>query len=265
MPVVPVGSHSVYYEEYGAGHPLVLIAGLSHSRLVWWKQIEQLSRRYRVITPDNRDAGDSAPGTGPYSIADMASDMKGLIQHLDLGPVYLLGWSMGGYISLEMSLRYPGCVDKLILVATSAGGPSHIPPTPEMTTALFPRENENIEALLQRINPILAGPGYMESHPEDLEQMISHGRAKTMSRKSFQRQFAAITSWKGVSDRLDQITIPALVVHGNTDPLVPYPNGRYLASHIKGAKFLTYQNVGHLLPVEATERFNTDIMEFFGN
>jgi pimeloyl-ACP methyl ester carboxylesterase len=105
----------------------------------------------------------------------------------------------------------------------------------------------------------------MESHPEDLEQMISHGLAKTMSRKSFQRQFTAITSWKGVGDRLDQITIPALIVHGDTDPLVPYPNGQYLASHIKGAKFLTYHKVGHLLPVEATERFNADVMEFLGN
>lgn len=53
MPIVPVGSHSVYYEEYGAGHPLVLIAGLSHSRLVYWKQIEQFSCGYRVITSDN--------------------------------------------------------------------------------------------------------------------------------------------------------------------------------------------------------------------
>jgi 3-oxoadipate enol-lactonase len=265
MPVVPVGSHSVYYEEYGAGHPLVLIAGLSHSRLVWWKQIEQLSSRYRVITPDNRDAGDSAPGKGLYSIADMASDMKGLIQHLDLGPVYLMGWSMGGFISQEISLRYPGTVEKLVLVATSAGGHTHTPPTSEIAAAILPREHENIEALLRRINPILAGPGYMDSHPEDLKQMISQGLAKPMSSKSFQRQYAAIASWKGASDRLDQITIPTLVVHGVTDPLVPYPNGRYLAEHIKGAKFLTYPNVGHLLPVEATARFNRDVMEFLDN
>lgn len=262
MPAVQVGDHRVYYEEYGTGNPLVLVAGLSHSRLVWWKQIEPLSRRYRVIALDNRDAGDSALGTGPYSIADMASDTAGLIQHLHLGPIYLMGWSMGGFISLELTLRHPELVKKLVLVATSAGGDTHTPPTAEMTAALFPRKNENVETLLARINPILAGPGYMQSHPEDLEQMIIHGREKTMSFKSFQRQYAAISSWKGVSERLNQITIPTLVVHGDADPLVRYPNGQYLASHIKNVRFPTYANVGHLLPIEATERFNRDVLEF---
>jgi 3-oxoadipate enol-lactonase len=264
MPIISVGTHRVFYEEYGTGHPLVLVAGLSHSRLVWWKQIRPLANRYRVITLDNRDAGDSAQGTEPYGIADMADDTAEMISQLSLGPTYLAGWSMGGYISQELTLRYPGLVKKLVLVATSAGGPSHTTPTAEMTAALFPRKNENVEALLRRINPILAGPGYMQSHPEDLEQMIRHGREKTMSYKSFQRQFAAITAWKGVSEKLDQISIPTLIVHGDADPLVRYPNGQYLAANIRGARFLTYSGVGHLLPVEATERFNRDVLEFLG-
>jgi len=71
-----------------------------------------------------------------------------------------------------------------------------------------------------------------------------------------------VMTWKGVADRLNQFTKPTLVIHGDADPLVPYANGQYLAADIKGVKFLTYRNVGHLLPIEAADQFNRDVMEF---
>jgi 3-oxoadipate enol-lactonase len=264
MPTVQAGPHTVYYDEYGTGDPVLLIAGLSHSRLAWWKQIGPLAAAYRVITPDNRDAGDSALGTGGYAISDMAEDMAILIDSLHLGPAYIIGWSMGGHISLELTVRHPGLVKKLILVATSAGGFAHVPPKPEIAAAILPQRGENAEALLRRVNPLLAGPEYMTSHPEDLEQMIRHAFAKPMTGKSFQRQLGAIMSWRGVANRLFEITAPTLILHGDADPLVPYPNGKYLAAHIPGAKFITYHQVGHLLPIEAADRFNQDVINFLG-
>ncbi len=264
MPIIRAGSHTVYYDEYGNGDPILLIAGLSHSRLAWWKQVGPLSAKYRVITPDNRDAGDSARGTGPYAIADMAGDMAAMIENLHLGPAYVIGWSMGGHISLELTVGHPGLVKKLILVATSAGGVTHVPPKPEIGAAILPQRGENAEALLRRVNPLLAGSEYMNSHPEDLEEMIRHAFAKPMTGKSFQRQLGAIMSWRGVANRLGEIAAPTLILHGDADPLVPYLNGKYLAGHIPGAKFITYHQVGHLLPIEAADRFNQDVLDFLG-
>ncbi len=137
MPVTLVGLQSIYYDDYGSGHPVLLIPGLGTSRFMWWKQIEIISRKYRLISMDNRDAGDSAPGTGPYTIADMADDAAGVIRNLNCGPTSVVGWSMGGLIALELSLRHPELVDKLILVATSAGGSAYIPPPPEMGVLLI--------------------------------------------------------------------------------------------------------------------------------
>jgi pimeloyl-ACP methyl ester carboxylesterase len=71
-------------------------------------------------------------------------------------------------------------------------------------------------------------------------------------------------TWPGVVDRIYRISLPTLVAHGAADPLVPYGNGLYLSTMIRGAKLLTYSNVGHLLPIEASERFNQDLMEFLG-
>ena len=262
MPITQVGGTLIYYEEQGSGHPVLLIPGLSHTRLAWSKQIGPLSRYYRVITPDNRDSGDSALARVPYSITDLADDTAGLIQNLQLGSSYVIGWSMGGYISLELALRYPILVEKLVLVATSSGGPAHVPASPEIASAILPREGEDVEALGRRVNPLLAGPGYMQTHPEDLERMIAYAKAKPIRRRPFQRQMGAIMTWWGARLRLGQLRMPTLIVHGDADPLVPYENGRNLAANIPDAKFLTYPNVGHLLPIEASERFNQDVREF---
>ncbi len=262
MPFTKIGSHQVYYDEHGDGYPLLLIPGLNSSRFHWWKQIEPLSKRYRVVNMDNRDAGDSSLGTRPYTIADMAEDVAGLIFNLHLGPTYLMGWSMGGFISLELTLRHPELVKKLILVATSAGGPTHIPPTPEIALLLMPVPHEDLEVRIRRIYPLIAAPGYMQSHPEDLDQIVRYDLAKRMSLESYQRQLGAALTWAGVSDRLNRITAPVLVAHGDADPLLPYGNGHYLGSHISGVKFLTYPGVGHLLPIEAADRLNQDIQEF---
>ena len=262
MPTTQVRSHHVYYDEHGAGHPLLLIPGLGNSRFSWWKQIEPLSSKYRVINMDNRDAGDSDRATGPYTIKEMADDAAGLIRSLNCGPVHVIGWSMGGFIALELILCHPDLAEKLILVATSAGGLTHIPPSPEMGALLTPGDNENVEKRVRRIYPLIAAPGYMQFHPEDLNQIVHYAKANHMTLPSYQRQFGAVMTWGGVGERLNQITAPTLVVHGDADFLVPYQNGQYLSAHIGGAKLLTYPHVGHLLPIEAPERFNEDVMEF---
>jgi len=265
MPFTQVGTQTISYDEYGQGQPLLLIPGLSAWRLYWWKQITPFSQKYHLITMDNRDVGDSTSAKGPYTIADMADDAAGLISNLHLGPTQVIGWSMGSFISLEMTLRHPTLVDKLILVSTSAGGLNHIPPSPEIIALLLGTEYENIETRVRSIYSVISGPGYMQTHPEDLDQIVRHAQAKPMTLEAYMRQLNAIMTWSGVGERLDQITLPTMVIHGETDPLVTYPNGRYLAEHIKGAKLMSYAGVGHLPHIEATERFNNDVLEFLAS
>jgi pimeloyl-ACP methyl ester carboxylesterase len=265
MPTTQVGSHTVYYDGHGKGHPLLLIPGLGATRFSWWKQIEPLSQASRVINIDNRDAGDSAVGMGPYTIADMADDAAGVLHELKLGPAYVIGWSMGGFISLELAVRNPALVDRLILVATSAGGPAQIRPAPEIGALLARNESEDIETRVRRVFPLIAGRGYLQSHPEDLDQLVRHAQARPMALDAYQRQLSAVMVWAGVSDRLDQITLPTLIIHGDADPLIPYANGQYMAAHMKGAKLSTYPGVGHLVPIEAAERFNQDTIDFLSS
>ena len=266
MPTTQVGSHSVYYDEQGTGHPLLLLTGLGSNRLGWWKQVEPLSNEYRVINMDHRDSGDSALGTGPYTIADMADDAAGVIRNLNLSPAFVMGISMGGFVSLELAIRHPELVEKLVLVSTSAGGATNVSAQPEILALLMRAESEDIETRVRRTYTTIAGPGYMQTHPQDLDQSVRNATSKPMSLESYQRQLGAcmIHLGSGAADRLSQISVPTLVIHGDYDPLVPYENGKYLAGHIKRARLSTYPGVGHLPPIEMPERFNREVIEFLG-
>lgn len=263
MPTTNVGSHTVYFDDIGAGHPVLFLSGLGGTRMGWWKQIEPFSRKFHVINMDNRDAGDSALGTRPYSIADMAEDTAGVIRNLDLGRTHVIGISMGGMIALELVVRHPELVDKLVLVSTTAGGPTNVNAKPEIA-ALLVRSEEDLEKRIRRTYTAIAGEGYMAAHPQDLDQIVKDLVAKPMSSESYQRQLNASMGhiYKGVADQLAQIAAPTLVIHGDTDPLIPYPNGKYLGEHIKGARLSTYPGVGHLVPIEAPEQFNHEVIEF---
>ena len=264
MPITQVGSHTLYYDEHGAGRPLILISGLASTRLGWWKQIKPFAKKFRVINLDNRDAGDSALSTGPYTIVDMADDVAGVIKNLHLGRTHIVGISMGGMITLELAIRHPELVDKLVLVATTAGGPTGVNARPEVAALLMRGEGEDIETRVRRTFTAIAGEGYMANHPEDLDHIVKNSLARPMSLESYQRQLGAcmVHFRQGAADRLAQITAPTLVAHGDYDPLVPYPNGKYLAEHIKGARLVTFPGVGHISMIESPERFNREVIEF---
>ena len=242
---------------------MLLLTGLGASRLGWWKQIEPFSKTHRVIAMDNCDAGDSALGTGPYTIADLADHAAGVIGNLKLGPTHVVGISMGGFIAQELALRHPALVARLILVSTSAGGTSHVRPAPEIGGLLRRVEGEDLAERARRIASMITGPAWQREHPADLDRIVSNGAAKPMSPESYQRQLDAAQRHQ-TADRLAQIRIPTLIIHGDFDPLIPYGNGQYLGAHIEGARLSTYVGVGHLPPIEATERFNREVAEFLG-
>jgi 3-oxoadipate enol-lactonase len=263
MPAIEVGSQRLWYDERGHGQPLILIPGLGASRLSWAGQVEGLSQHFRVLTIDNRDAGDSALAAGQYTIADLADDVARLVTQLQLSQVNVMGWSMGGAIAQEVIDRHPAIVSRLALIATTAGGRAHVPPAPSIGALLMRSDTESVEARVRRTYPHLTAPGYMEAHPADLDFIVYAQQIKEMSTASYRRQLTAMLGWPGLGDRLSRIAVPTLIIHGNQDPLIPYPNGQYLAAHIRGAELLTYDGVGHLPPIEAKDRFRDDVVAFF--
>ena len=118
MPKVQANGIELFYEESGAGEPLLLIAGFGCDHTNWRKLVPLLASSYRLITFDNRGVGQSTSPATPYTIGQMAEDTIGLLDAIDLTSVHIAGHSMGGQIALELALACPGRVKSLILLAS---------------------------------------------------------------------------------------------------------------------------------------------------
>ena len=166
---VRVGDRRLGYEEVSPQEPegtVLLLCGIGAKRQGWYRQLPVLGRRFRGLALDYRDVGDSDPADGPYGIADVAGDVFALAEELGIERASLVGISMGGFIALEMTLARPGFVDRLVLVVTSAGGPTHVPTSPRIMRALMP-DGETVESGegARRVCTLVAGPGFAERHP----------------------------------------------------------------------------------------------------
>ena len=118
---VKANGHELYYELHGQGPPLVLVMGIGYDSSLWTlAQVPALSTQFQVILVDNRDAGRSSKASHPYTIADMADDLAGLLDSLGIQRSHLLGLSMGGMIALEFALRHADRLDRLVLTGTGA-------------------------------------------------------------------------------------------------------------------------------------------------
>ena len=262
---VTVGGRRLAYEEVSPPDPegtVLLLCGIGAKRQGWYKQLPVLGRRFRTLALDYRDVGDSDPAGEPYTIAEVADDVAALAQELGIERASLVGISMGGFIALELALRRPALVDKLILVVTSAGGPTHVSTSPEIMRLLMPGE-EQIEtgAGARRVCAAVAGPGFADREPEEIDAFVAIARHRPMTRDAYLRQLQACRA-HDVSDRLDGIHAPTLVMHGDVDPLVPLENGRLLAERIEGATLIVYPRTGHIPEVERADEFNRDLIRF---
>ena len=262
-----VAGRRLAYEEVTPDHPeatVLLLCGLGAKRQGWYRQLPVLGRRFRTLALDPRDVGDSDQADGPYSIADMAEDVHALTAALGIARAALVGVSMGGFTSLELALRHPELVDRLVLVVTSAGGPTHVSTSPEVMRLLMPGDAEVEDGEgARRVCAAVAAPGFAERHPEEIDTFVEIARYRPMTRDAYLRQLQACRA-HDVSGRLGEIVAPTLVIHGDVDPLVPVENGRHLARSIAGAELVVYPDTGHIPEVERYEEFNRDVAAFLG-
>jgi pimeloyl-ACP methyl ester carboxylesterase len=263
---VTVDGRRLAYEEISPAKPagtVLLLCGIGAKRQGWYKQLPVLGARFRTLALDYRDVGDSDEATEPYTIGDVAEDVRELARALRIERASLIGISMGGFVSLELAVRNPDLVDKLILVVTSAGGATHVSTSPEIMRLLLPDAEEEVETGegARRVCSAVAAPGWADRHPEEIETFVEIARHRPMTRTAYLRQLAA-NRGHDVSGELGRIGAPTLVIHGDVDPLVPVENGRFLAERIDGARLIVYPDTGHIPEVERADEFNRDLAAF---
>jgi pimeloyl-ACP methyl ester carboxylesterase len=135
-------------------------------------------------------------------------------------------------------------------------------PSQEMIARLSsPVRNLEIGEAARRSVALVMAPGYAESHSEEMSRVVETVRYRPQSQTSYLRQLQAAL-FHDVVDQVERIMAPALVIHGEDDPLIPAANGRYLAAHIPGAHLILYSSVGHIPIIECAEQYNRDVLAF---
>lgn len=256
--VITANGVELYYESWGAGPPVVLIEGLGVATWSWERQVPALAQHFRTIVYDNRGVGKSGKPAGPYTIGQMADDLAALLDALKLERAHVIGASMGGMIAQEFALRYPARVARLVLVSTTAGGPTHVPMSAETLGRFLTPAAPGREGIRERLRLAVTDSFLATSYAE---RMIDLRLADPQPLAAFQAQSAAGVVFNR-SGTVSEIRVPTLIVHGSDDVLVPVANARYLADRIPQSRLLVYDGLGHQFFVESAERFNRDIIEF---
>ena len=251
MPYITHRGARIYWEEHGAGDPILLVMGLSFTIEMWYRVVPFLAAEHRVILLDNRGVGRSSVPRGPYSIRLMAEDAMAVLNAAGVTePAYLVGASMGGMIAQEMALRYPERFRAVVLVSTSCGvlyrgrWPNfhRVPALRRWLEAGGEARDRSLirffyadETLRERIDEDIRARANL--HPP-LRSVLS--------------QLFGILCWSSYG-RLPRLRLPVLVIHGDQDHMLPPENGRIVARRIPGAEFVLVPQAGHILATDQPE------------
>lgn len=261
MPRVRAGDVELFYAELGAGDPVVLVMGFGGDHLAWGFQARVLAERYRVVSFDNRGAGQSDAPDAPYSTALMADDTVRLLDALGIEQAHVVGASMGGMIAQEIALRHPERVRSLQLHCTYARPDGHTHAIVQAWRAARPSLPRETYVRLQFL--WLFSPRTYAERPEFIEMILGTALANPYPQTDtgFLRQGDAVLAHDTL-DRLSGLRVPTLVTVGEDDILVPPRHSRELAARVPGAELHVLPGAGHVHFWEQADAFNALALDF---
>src|SRR6201996_6064061 len=274
----------IFYEDLGdpgdpgnpEAPPVLLIMGVG-AQLPMWPDgfcARLVKRGYRVIRFDHRDTGLSTKlhgrrakgsvyprvlrylvGRGspvPYTLVDLAEDVRGLLDHLGIERAHVVGASMGGMIAQVLAGAHPDRVASLGLIMTSAGTPFSSVPRLRVIRLAFgaPAKDAPTEDKLAfevRNISIINGPNFLPP-VDQLRVRVEQLRARSDYPQGMLRQFDAVLGTGSLQRYTRRIAAPTVVIHGSEDPMVRPRNGRNVARVIGGARYVVVDGMGHDLP-----------------
>jgi pimeloyl-ACP methyl ester carboxylesterase len=262
----------IYFEQVGdpTARPLLLISGLGAQVVGWHPEfIDAIAARgFFVTTFDNRDVGlstwfDDAGEPDPaevnagsqaaaYTLVDMARDAAELVRALELGPVHVVGVSMGGMIAQQFAIDHPELTLSLTSIMSTPDILNVGQPTPEALASLNRLRSEDLDTFLDE-----EVDAWRLTHGSKYELDVEWVRAQAATARSradhpagTARHVAAVVATPDRRPALALVRTPTVVIHGDEDPLVTLSGGEATAAAVPGARLVVLPGVGHSLPVE---------------
>ncbi len=256
---ITVNGIKLFYEDRGAGVPLVLVHAFPLSGALWQAQLDALSDTYRVIVPDMRGFGRSDSPPGPYPMETYADDLAALLDALGLDQVVLGGLSMGGYTAFAFVRRYAARLRGLILADTRASADTEEVRANRESNAQMV-EQQGSGAMAEVMVPKLLSPA---AAPE-LQSHVRH-LIETTSPQGIAGALRGMGLRPDSTDLLPTIMVPTLVIVGAEDALTPPQEMRTLHQAIAGSQMVEVPNAGHAACLENPSDFNAALRAFLQN
>ena len=278
---------SIYYRDYGPanGIPILLVLGLG-GQLTFWPpyMIKYLQQKgYRPIAYDNRDMGLSSrfesnptflanilkyyfyfPIKSEYKLDDMAKDAVLLLDTLKIDKCHVIGMSMGGMISQILVSNHQERFYSYTQIASMVAVPSpQNGPNFSVIRLLGERafKNSTKEERINRTIRLVSTIGMQgfDYNNYEFKQEVSETIERSPDDSGFVRQMAAILGTKNRIDKVKTISVPTLIIHGKTDPLIKVKNAFHTHKLIKNSKIKIIDNMGHLIEEPVFDQFKIDL------
>ncbi len=265
MPYLDLKTYSLYYEEYSPSEdalkstvPIVFLHGFSLDRRMWQRQVEFFRRRYRVIVFDSRGHGLSGDPPTDYSRAHRVEELKQLVDYLQIERFHLVGLSMGGSTGIGFALTYQNRLASLTLASTSAAG---YQAGKKLSMIDRIAREHGVEAARQKWKEVTLSwyPEEKRQIKEFLEQMMddySGAVWRDPQRGKYPKEEDL--------PRVHAITIPTLILTGELDHIF-FPLSTFLRERIPHSRLVVFPGVGHMINLEAPDKFNEEVAHFLEN
>lgn len=246
----------------GNGKPLILIPGFASGAWTWFRQIEELSKDFQVITFDPRGIGQSKnDSTETPSMKLFVEDVLKVLDELKIERANVLGASFGGFVAQEFALAFPERVDKLILSCTTAGGINHVKPSAEILQSFAPDPTLTVSERIRKFIRPAFTKEFNVQHADEVEQICRLRETNAVADEIYFAQLQAALTFD-TSARLSEIKNETLVVTGDKDDVVPMQNSENLAAKLPNAELQIIENGSHLIFVENAAEFNKIVKQF---
>ena len=285
MGVVQTDGVSIAYEVTPPDdvETVAFVEGWGYGRWMWHWQLGGLPAFERIVV-DNRGTGESTtPGRGmgwlfgklprklrqplifllhrkQYTIEKMAADLEAVLADAGVEQAHVVGASMGGMIALQHALDFNRTASLTLLCTTAGGDMKNL--VPDETLAHLQNVPEDLDER-ERIEYVMepaTTESWRKANQETLHQIVDWRLHQDASPPVREAQAMGQLGWD-VRDRLDGLDIPALVMHGTADHVVPIDRGRVLADRL-GCEFDAYENGSHLFFIERADEVNDRVRTF---
>ncbi|WP_315096310.1 alpha/beta hydrolase [uncultured Cellulomonas sp.] len=269
--VLPIGDVELCVQTAGdPGDPAILLIHGAAASMVGWEEelCDRLAagRRY-VIRYDQRDTGRStvSPGGHPtYDLRDLARDALGIVDALSLDTVHVVGRSMSGGTALILAVDHPDRVETVTFLSTTTGDDGLPGPTPAFLAAAdapAPALDDHAAWVEHTVAVIRAYDGGSTLFDEvHVRRLVEIDLARATDPSAANHHFAIATPGP-VRGGFGDIAVPALVVHGELDPVFPLPHAHALRDAIPGARLVVLEGAGHELPPARWDEFTAALLE----